>query len=71
MELTLTAKVPWYPPLEQTVLLQQTVEAYRQGCNAVSGVVDTPHGLQQAVLHADTIGPCEPRLVCARRWRNR
>ncbi len=54
MGLTLTAKVQLYPPLEQEAWLRQTVEAYRQGCHAVSEVVDTPHGLRQAVLHKET-----------------
>ncbi len=54
MDLTLTAKVQLYPTPEQEALLRQTVEAYRHGCNAVSEVVDTTHGLQQAVLHKET-----------------
>ena len=57
MELTLTAKVQLYPSPEQEALLRQTVEAYRQGCNYVSGIVYATHNLQQAVLHADTYRP--------------
>ncbi len=57
MELTLTAKVQLYPTPEQATLLQQTLEAYRQGCNWVSDLVFTTHGLQQAVLHSDTYRP--------------
>ncbi len=57
MKLTLTAKVQLYPTSEQVVLLQQTVEAYRQGCNWVSGVVETTHCLQQAVPHTETYQP--------------
>ena len=53
----MTAKVQLYPTPEQTVLLQQTVEAYRQGCNWVSGIVETTHCLQQADLHAETYRP--------------
>ena len=53
MELTLTAKLQLYPSPEQVALLQQTVEAYCQGCHAISEVVDTTHGLQQAVLQRE------------------
>ncbi|WP_430626526.1 transposase [Sulfobacillus thermotolerans] len=53
----MTAKVPWYPNPDQATLLQQTVEAYRQGCHGVSGVVDTTHCLQQADLHTETYRP--------------
>ncbi|PSR21895.1 MAG: transposase [Sulfobacillus acidophilus] len=57
MKLTLTAKVQLYPTAAQTVLLQQTVEAYRQGCNWVSGIVETTHCLQQADLHTEVYRP--------------
>ncbi len=54
MDLTLTAKVQLYPTLEQEAWLRQTVEAYRQGCHDVSGIVYATHNLQQAVLHKET-----------------
>ncbi len=57
MELTLTAKVRLYPDPEQVAILQQTVDAYRQGCIWVSGIVETTHCLQQTVLHAKTYRP--------------
>jgi len=57
MELTLTAKVQLYPAPEQAMLLQQTMDAYREGCNWVSRVVETTHCLQQAVLHTETYRP--------------
>ena len=57
MIVTLTAKMQLYPNSDQVTLLQQTVEAYRQGCNWVSGVVDATHCLQQADLHTETYRP--------------
>jgi len=57
MTLTLTAKVQLYPTPEQVTLLQQTVAAYRQGCNYVSGIVYASHSLQQATLHRKTYRP--------------
>ena len=37
--------------------LQRAVEAYRQGCNYVSGLVCDTHNLQQATLHTQTDRP--------------
>jgi len=53
----LTAKVQIYPTPEQTTWLQQTVDAYRQGCNYVSEIVYATHTLQQASLHRDCYRP--------------
>ena len=57
MELTLTAKIHVYPTPEQEMLLAETLDAYRQGCHYVAGIVYTTHCLQQAVLHGDTYRP--------------
>ena len=62
MVLTLTAKVQLYPSPEQTMLLQQSVDAYRQGCNYVSAMVYATHTLQQPVLHTHTYRPLRAQL---------
>lgn len=39
MHLTITAKVKINPILEQIGLLQETLKAYRNGCNFVSQII--------------------------------
>ncbi|QRF24914.1 IS200/IS605 family element transposase accessory protein TnpB (plasmid) [Alicyclobacillus sp. TC] len=54
MELVLTAKVKIVPTEEQHTMLQQTLQAYREGCNYLSGVIYTTKNLIQARLHTTT-----------------
>ncbi len=66
MELTLTAKVHWYPSPEEGALLRQAVEAYHQGSNGISGVAsDKPNSILRPT------DPCGHSLACDPRWRNR
>lgn len=54
MELTLTAKIKIEPTIEQIPLLQETVSAYRKGCNMVSSIIFDSQNLQQKSLHQMT-----------------
>ncbi|GEL78416.1 RNA-guided endonuclease InsQ/TnpB family protein [Tenuibacillus multivorans] len=54
MEFTLTAKVKINPTTEQAKLLQDTVHAYRKGCNFVSNIIFESKLLSPAKLHKRT-----------------
>ena len=54
VELVLTAKVKILPTDEQQTMLQQTLQAYRKGCNSISAVIYTTKNLVQASLHTTT-----------------
>lgn len=54
MKLTLTAKIKILPTSEQEQLLQKTMQAYRDACNAVSEVIYKENTLVQAKLHKMT-----------------
>ncbi|MFI8715870.1 transposase [Brevibacillus brevis] len=51
MKVTVTAKLKILPFKEQQALLQQTVQAYQNGCNFVSGIVFQTNTRAQAKLH--------------------
>ena len=57
MEIVLTAKVKILPTDAQQTLLQQTLQAYRKGCNYISEVIYTTKNLVQARLHTTTYRP--------------
>lgn len=54
MQLTITAKVKINPIPEQIGLLQETLKAYRNGCNFVSQIIFEIKELVQAKLHKMT-----------------
>jgi len=54
MKLTLTAKVKIHPTIEQILLLQETVHAYRKACNFVSRLIYDSTILVKAKLHKMT-----------------
>ena len=62
MEIVLTAKVKILPTDEQQTLLQQTLQAYRKGCNYISEVIYTTKNLVQARLHTITYRPLREEL---------
>ena len=54
MKLTITAKIKMTPTTEQVELLEETLLAYRKGCNFVSRIVFESKNLVQASLHRVT-----------------
>jgi putative transposase len=54
MIVIVTAKIKIMPTDRQIYALQETIHAYRQGCNLVSDVVFDTRELKQPILHQKT-----------------
>ncbi|SFI80937.1 MULTISPECIES: RNA-guided endonuclease TnpB family protein [unclassified Bacillus (in: firmicutes)] len=54
MNITITAKLKMNPTIEQAKLLEETIFAYRKGCNFVSRIVFESKNLVQVSLHKAT-----------------
>ena len=58
----LNAKAKITPTEEQQTLLQQTLQAYRKGCNYISEVIYPTKSFVQANLHTATYRPLREKL---------